>query len=326
MENKNKCIVCDKEVSVDNRFKSLMRYRNVYCDDCEDVAKLQEINIKHWDAFQNAKSDDQVEQRNYFKTREDKELGIESFTLDDYDEKYDVKSRFNNVQKIIDEIDYARKHIYTNIKPYMIILESMFDKKYKFWGDGGNYWVYVKDSLVSYLAIQIREYFDISKQNRSKLSLYRFKNIIQSNKKRLYLDSKITYSRKFKNSGETSVVSFTPYPIDEYLKQLDIVLEKYDPIIKSIEDYRDNVYAHVGELKNKEDHQAKMTLINFRKIVNTLTIIFDGLSYSIAPDKYVTIAKIDYNIYLNRLNEISMYYEENVTKKIKERLNKNKHD
>lgn len=299
------------------RIKSVSCYRNIYCKDCIEIAKLQKINIVHWNKFQYAEMNDPIEQRNYHKDKEDVLNGLEVLTLDNFKKEYRVENRTKKAERLITEIEYARRHLYEDVKPYLYILETMFDKKYSFWKDGGNYWYYIRNSLVSYLVIHLKEFFDNGK-NKSKLSLYRIKNVVLNNKNNLYKRPKITCVRTFEKSGDVSNVAFENYPIDEYLKQLDVVLKEYEPIIQSIEDYRNNVYAHVGDLKDVINHQAQLTLKNIRKTVNALKVIFDGLSYSIAPDKFVNI-QIDYNIWIDHLNIISRYYDEHVTKPLKDK-------
>ena len=305
----NKCVICGIELSNDKRINSILKYKATYCDDCVEVAKLQKISIDHWDKFKHAEAADPIEQKNYYEDAENKIYGTKIYTLDTFKKEYKVEGRTKKAEQLIKEIDFARRHIYEDIIPYMLILESMFDKKYTFWKDGGNCWFYIRNSLISYLVIHLKEYFD-NGMNKSKLSLYRLKNIILNDKTNLYHKPKINCIRKFEKTGDVSNISFETYPIEDYFNQLVIVLEQYKPIVQSIEDYRNNVYAHVGKLRDKENHQEQMTLKNIRKTINALKIIFDDLSYSIAPDKYVNI-EINYNIWLSRLNLISQFYEKN---------------
>lgn len=318
MDKTIRCVVCGNEVPRNKAIMLAFRYKRTFCDECSAVGEIDNVCVKHWDLFMKAKYEDPVEQRNYFKDTTEEGNPYVGYTLDKFSYKYDVKNRSKQVETFIKEIDYARRYLYTNIKPHMQILESLFDRKQTFWLDAGNAWYYIRQSLISYIVIQTKEYFDRSKQNKSKLSLYRFINIIRNNKKALYEDPIIKYVRTFNKSGDISTVFLEQFPINDFLERLQDVLDLYSPILESIEDYRDNVFAHVGDLKNKDDHESYLTLQNLRKIVNSLTIILDDLSYSIAPDKYSHL-EFDYNIWLDRWNRISQEYKKR-TEKLKNEL------
>lgn len=315
MEKEEKCKVCGCILDEDELFNSMLKYGQKGCSDCLEILNIQKLAIEHWDNFKREESNNPIENKNYSKERpitmEDGST-ITVMTLGAYEATYFVEGRTNYVEGVIKEIDDARRFLYQDIAPYFEILESMYNKKNRFWKDGGDLWFYVKNAIVSYIVIHLKEYLDNSKHNKSKHSIYRFINIIENNGEKLFENQKIFCVKRFKESGDVMKTQFECFPIKEYLSRLDVVLQKYRSIIETIEDYRDNVYAHIGTLK-KEESKSQLTLINLRKVFNSLKIIYDCLSYSIAPDRYA-ILKYTFNNWYERLNSISQYYEDKAIK------------
>ncbi len=322
MEKEQKCKVCGCVLSEDELFKSVLKYGQKGCPDCLEVLNIQALAIEHWNKFKQVESDNPIEENNY---SNEKPIIVEDGstvtvrTLGTCETTYRKEGRTNFVKNVIKEIDTARRFLYQDIGPYIEILESMYNKKNRFWEDGGNLRLYVKNAIVSYIVIHLKEYLDNNKHNKSKHSIYRFKSIIENNSEKLFENQKIFCIKKFKESGDTMETQFECFPIKEYLDRLDIILQKYKGIIESIDDYRDNVYAHTGTLKNKEESENQLTLINLRKIFNSLKIIYDCLSYSIAPDTFANLT-YDFNIWYDHMNNISKYYEDKAIK-IREKRN-----
>lgn len=317
MEKVQKCKICGRVLSEDEALNSMFKYRQLGCPDCLEILHLQTLAINHWDMFKRAESSNPVEDKNY---SEEKPINLKDGssitvrTLGAYETTYIAKGRTNYVENVIKEIDNVRRFLYQNIAPYFEILESMYNKNYQFWKDGGDLWFYVKNAVVSYIVIHLKEYLDNSKHNKSKHSIYRFKNIIENNSEKLFDNQKIFCVKTFKKSGDTMKTQFECFPIKEYFNRLDIILQKYQSIIDTIDDYRNNVYAHAGTLKNKDESETQLTLINLRKVFNSLKIIYDCLSYSIAPDRYATL-KYTFNNWYDHLESISRYYANKVSKR-----------
>lgn len=322
MEKEQRCKVCGRVLNEDELFHSALKYGQKGCPDCSEILNLQKLAIEHWNKFKRAESDNPIEDKNYSDEStimSDNGPIVAIRTLNSCKTSYEIEGRVHYVENVIKEIDSARRFLYQGIGPYFEILESMFDKKNRFWKDGGNLFVYTKNAIVSYIVIHLKEYLDNNKKNKSKHSIYRFKNIIENNSKKLFVDHKIYCIKKFEKSGDVMKTKFECFPIEEYLKRLDVVLLKYEGIIGTIDDYRDNVYAHTGELKNKDESEAQLTLINLRKIYNSLKIIFDCLSYSIAPDRFANL-EYDFCILYDHLNSISEYYDKKVTKPLEKEM------
>lgn len=316
MENKPlKCKICGKEL-LDSECEPYFYgiKRQIGCSECGEILKLQRLNIEHWNKFKNAQYDDPVEFENYYDdkpyTASDGSI-VHVKTLDDCKTEYLITGRTKRVKAIIDDIDGARRHLYTDIGPYFEILESMFDKKNIFWKEAGNLFYYSKNAIVSYLVIHLKEYLDNREKEKSKYSIYRFINIINNNKKLLFEKQSICCVRTFNKSGDISKTFFEHFPIEDYLRQLSKILDDYGVLINSIDDYRNNVFAHSGNLKNKEESEGKLTLVNLRKIYNSLKVIYDGLSYSVAPDLFAQLS-YDYNFWFGHLNQITEHYKKTV--------------
>lgn len=312
-----KCKICGKDL-LDDECEPIFYHvkKQIACSECQEVLNLQQLNIEHWDKFRSAQTDDPVEHNNFYDDKpfiSNDGLSVLIKTLDDCTAKYVIDGRTKHVQEIIDDINHARRRLYTDIGPYFEILESMFDKKNIFWNEGGNLFYYCKNAIVSYLVIHLKEYLDNSKQNKSMYSIYRFINIINCNKKQLFKNQRICCVRTFRKSGDVAKTYFEHFPIEKYLMQLRIILDDYSALIDTIDDYRNNVFAHSGNLKNKEKSENTLTLINLRKIFNSLKIIYDGLSYSVAPDLF---AQFDYhyNFWFDHLNQITEQHQKTITK------------
>lgn len=311
MEKEQKCKICGRILSEEELFDAAIKYGQKGCPDCLEVLNLQKLAIEHWNAFVRAESNNPIEDKNYSEekpilTKDGHKVTVR--TLGAYETTYKIVGRTRAVKCFIKEVNDTRRFLYLNIGPYFEILESMFNENYRFWKDGGNLWFYTKNALVSYIVIHLKEYLDNGKQNKSRHSIYRFKNIIENNSESLFKKHKIYSIRTFKNSGDIVETQYECFPIKEYLNRLDVVLCKYERIIETIDDYRNNVYAHTGRLKRKDEDEPQLNLVNLRKVFNSLKIIFDCLSYSIAPDMFTNIS-CDFNIWYDHLNAISDYYD-----------------
>ena len=111
---------------------------------------------------------------------------------------------------------------------------------------------------------------------------------------------------EFKN-GDFFIIEYDSFPMAEYFEKIDLMIKKYSPIINAIADYRDNRFAHIGELKNKES-TFYLSYVNIKRIFNMLKLIYDGLLISIAPDKFYNIY-VDQNIHFAHLDQIVKEYK-----------------
>ncbi len=305
--HKKKCDICGLEFDEVNDLDVLVTSGPAKCPECKFILELQQVMINHWNTFKDAESNNPIEQKNFLPDGQyDFGYGItQTFKLDEYNQFYEYQNRTKRVKDLIERIDKARRYLYFEVEPQMKILESIFENKDRFWKDGGNLLYHVKNASLEFLVVKIKEML----KSESKYSLSKIRNIIESNKKVYYVDHKIISVKKFKISGDELRVDFPEFPIDLLFTAIDKVLEDYKGIVNAIADYRDNKFAHIGELKREEESSRELTYRKLKRIFNSLKIIFDGLYYSIAPDLFTNLS-IDHNLWFGYLNQISQKYEE----------------
>ena len=292
-----KCEVCGTPIDESQTQYTFSGHRKGHCKQCEKIINLRDVVKRHWDKFIERQSID--EEGEYGEWQVHSSRGGATFSsrgLDRSDDSFEVVDRTANVKKIIDQIDEARRYLYLDVGAYFEILESTFKRENVFWSDGGNLLYYVRQSLVSTIILKLMEFLDTAENNLSKFSLKKIRNKITNDRSNVFERQKVYSVKKFRKSGNVIKTKFDIFPIDEYLRGIDDVLNEYETMIKGIKDYRDNHYAHIGKLKNEAESKNQLTLINFRRIYESLKIIYDGLIYSVAPDKYTNLF-VDYNIW-----------------------------
>ena len=305
-----KCEVCGTSIDVSKNQYTFFGQRKVHCEQCEKIISLRDVVKRHWDEFTDRQSSNEEGEYGEWQVHSSCDgMTFTSRELDHHDDSFEVVDRTANVKQIIEDIDRARKYLYLDVGPYFEILESTFKKENVFWSDGGNLLYYVRQSLVSTVILKLMEFLDTTESNLSKFSLKKIRNKITSDRKNVFERQKVYCVEKFSKSGNVIKTKYDIFPIDEYLRGIDDVLNDYETMIKGIKDYRDNHYAHIGELKNEPESKNQLTLINLRRIYGSLKIIYDGLIYSVAPDKYKNLL-VNYNIWYENMNQISKYWKE----------------
>lgn len=73
---------------------------------------------------------------------------------------------------------------------------------------------------------------------------------MKTEKNRLFGEQKIFEVYKYDN-GDEFEEAFDVFPIVDYLSKIDELLNEYSYSINAINDYRDNNFAHIGELKDE---------------------------------------------------------------------------
>lgn len=310
--HKKKCDICGLLFDEPNDLDVLVLTGPAQCPHCQRILELQEILKKHWCEYTDREHSDPVHERNFYPTADyETEYGVvHSEELDHYESRIEIIGRTKRVKDIIETIDQARKYLYVRVDPQMTILNSFFDSKDRFWKDGGNLGPYVKDAAVEFVAIKLKEFLG----NSSKYSLGKIRNRLINDKKVIYDNHIVTEVKKFKRSGDEMRTTYPHFPIEEYLEKIDDVLDDYRKTIDAIKDYRDNVFAHIDELKHEEESRVELTYTKIRRIFNSLKIIYDGLLYSVAPDVFTNL-RVEHNMWFWHLNEISAFYEEEYRKK-----------
>ena len=136
----------------------------------------------------------------------------------------------------------------------------------------------------------------------------KLRNIFENEKNRLLGEQKIFEVYKYDN-GDEFEEAFDVFPIVDYLSKIDELLNEYSYSINAINDYRNNFFAHIGELKD-ENSSKNLSYKNIKRIFNFIKLIYDGFLYGIAPDKYASLI-VDHNICLSHLDLIVNEYKKN---------------
>lgn len=311
-----KCEICECEYEEPNDLDYLVINGPEQCPHCTKILELRSILIKHSDSFKESDWNDPVHEKNMIKeSTYETEFGkTETFSLDSFEKKIIVEGRTKRIKDLIDRIVKARDFLYFNLEPKIQILRSIYVNKDRFWKDGGNFVAQINEITVEYIVIKLHNFLCNNRENY-KYSISKIRNIINNNLVAIYDKQKITEEKVYKHSGEHQYTVYPRFRIEDYLVKLDDVLDEYRRIIDAIDDLRDHQFAHLDELANP-DSEKMLTYRNIVKIFNSLKIIYDGFLYSVAPDLFAH--KIfNSNVLYHRLNTISQYYEDNVTKKIK---------
>ncbi len=308
-----KCEICECEYEESNDLNYLILNGPAECPNCKDILALKEILTEHSNKFFNSRINDPVQCKNMIKNGEyNTEFGkTETYTLDKCEEKRIPIKRTKRVIDIIEKITTARDFLYMKLEAKIQLLKSIYQNKDRFWLDGGNLVYHINEVTVEYVVIKLNEFL-ATNANNYKYSISKIRNMINNNKKAIYIEQKIILERKFKKSGDIQRIEYPRFEIEKYLLKLDAVLDGYRNIINAIDDYRDSQFAHIGEHK-KSESEAQLTYQNIIKIFNSLKIIYDGFLYSVAPDLF-TNKSVNFNVLYGRLNRISQYYYDNVTK------------
>lgn len=101
---------------------------------------------------------------------------------------------------------------------------------------------------------------------------------------------------------------FEPFDISEFVELINNVLDANKPLLEAMKDYRDNQFAHIGNLKN-ENSSKQMSYVNVKRMFSLAKIVYDAFLFVVAPDKYASIV-FDSNICFLHLNEISKVYKQ----------------
>lgn len=305
--HKIKCEICGLDYETDDDLSRLLFYGPTGCPYCRKILKLKELlqNYSHIQlekTIQHEKYDENL-------VKDNTVPGVELYSLAPHKEYYDVKTRTRNVQSIIERIEFARQFIYTRLGPQFEILDSIYERKDIFWKESGNILLYVHDACFQYIVIKLKELLSGSE---SKYSVLKIKNILTNGKKHIYNEQKISLVYKFDESGKEIRVLYDPFPIAEYLKEMQDVLEDYKETIDALSLLRDKQFAHLSDYEEMGS-TFKLTYVNIKRIFNSLKIIYDGFYYSIAPDKYVNLV-IDSNMRFSHMNKIVDFYNNNFRK------------
>lgn len=294
-----KCDICGRKFEESSDLDVLIVTGPSQCPYCKEILALRKL-ISEYDGVNRDKEWEHETFKKNMVPCDERKLGYgysTSYTLADHDEYFEIENRTNVINDLISRIAVVRDLLNTRIGPQFEILDSIYERKDMFWFEGGNLPYFVNDAIIQYVVIKMKEIISGSK---SKYSIEKIKNIINDKKKQIYEEQKIYEVFKFHESGDIMKVKYEPFPIMKYLEKLSDVISSYQRIINAFSDLRDNVYAHIGEVKNKESYK-NLNYANLKRVFNSLKIIYDGFLFSIAPDKYAYILMRS-NINFSHLN------------------------
>lgn len=295
MKETKKCMFCDSEYE-NNTNEKIFYNSNGCCEECKEIQQLYEF-INNYLTTQDKKMFlNPIYRQNIL----DGENLVE-FRSSPNDKFLEVK-RSAYVREIVEKIDHVRNLLAIDISGYFEILDSIYEERNIFWNETGNLLRYVHNSSFEYIVIKLKS---LLLEKSSKYSIRKIKNLLMDNRAN-DPGNKILKKIEFKN-GDFFIIEYDSFPMAEYFEKIDLMIKKYSPIINAIADYRDNRFAHIGELKNKES-TFYLSYVNIKRIFNMLKLIYDGLLISIAPDKFYNIY-VDQNIHFAHLDQIVKEYK-----------------
>ncbi len=305
-----KCKICETELNDINKLDYITLYEQIYCVECKTISNLKTELIKYSKKIRDIQDNDPIQNNNMITEFESTtEFGHLSIAhLDTYDEKIIIKNRTNRIKDLINRIIAGRNFLYRELEPKVQILRSIYKNKDRFWNDSENMKFHICIVIIEYIVIKLNEFLSKSK-NATKYSIHKIENIIKENKYTIYNAQKIIIEKKYHKSGDVQYFEYPRFEIESYLENLETFREEYRNIINAIDDYRDNMFAHMDDLKNT-DSKIYLTYNYIIKIFNSLKIIYDGFLYSVAPDKYTNL-HIEFNLKFDLLNKISQFYSDN---------------
>lgn len=298
------CKYCGLEYEDYDDLESLIKFKSGKCNKCIGLEKIvdfvSDYSSKHRDCVWKNK----VYERNMIKDNHQHIQGVTSFTLAKHTSSYIVKKRTKRVQLVIDKIIFIREYLYQNLEPIFEILDSIYIKKDVFWNDTGNLIRFVHNCCFQEAVLKLRE---LLMNSSCKYSVKKICNTLLSDSKYLFKEQEIYEHIEFIESKDVIQEKYEPFNINEFVKLIDSVLEENKNILDAMKDYRDNMFAHIDELKNENSSKA-MSYVNLKRMFSLAKNIYDGFLFVVAPDKYAHIV-FNSNIWFSHLNEMSAIYK-----------------
>lgn len=303
ISNKSVCEICGAPISEANARTARINAGKEHCEKCAKVVELRNNIVQHWNEFRDRQIQNEEGEFGPWRSGFEKDgICVRTRMLEPHQSTFTVENRSKNVKALIKEIDDARRYLYFDVGAYFDLLESTVKKENTFWKDGGNFYYYVQQSLLSTVVLKLSDYLDDAQRNLSKYSLKKIRNKMETEKRNLFQNQVVISEERFEKSGNVVKTPFHPFPIEEFLAATDNLLKTGGETLKALKEYRDNTCAHIG--LQKPDSNITLTIIDLRRIYNFLKIIYDGLFYACAPDAFANLV-VDYNIWYENLNAIS---------------------
>ena len=289
-----------------------LKYRtDKLCEDCKPIKDI----VKFISDYSNNQAREvwanEIHEHNMIKDNTDFGTDVSSYSLAKHTSSYRVVKRTTRVQSFIDKIIRARNLLYFELGPIFEVLDSIYINKDKFWNDGGNLIKYVHNACFGMAVLRLSELLN----NKScKYSIAKIKNSLLTDSKYVFKDQEIYERMEFVESGDILEERYEHFNIETFFNLVDETLKGYKVITDALKDYRDTQFAHIDELKSEESSNL-LSYVNLKRMFSLTKAIYDGLLYTVAPDKYATIV-FDPNIWFSHLNEISDAYEKMLRQQI----------
>ena len=286
----------------------------VCCDKCKDIQQLKDL-ISSCQSIHSDKEFDNPVNKAY---RETHMLQNNDFEQRRVLERivYKVDNRSSDAENIIERLGFARQLLYTNIAAQFEILDSIYITKNRFWNELGSFCNFVHESSFEYVVIKLKELISGAK---SKYSVLKFRNILKDCYDSNFRKQQITATYIYSN-GDSIEVPYDPFPIIDYLDKIAVMQNEYTELTTALDDFRDNVCAHIGKLKH-QGTPYNLTYANVKRIFNMLKTIYDGFLFAVAPDKYTPVV-FQSNIWFSNMDYIVEKFKQFRNKQNDERLNK----
>ena len=286
----------------------------VCCDKCKDIQQLKDL-ISSCQSIHSDKEFDNPVNKAY---RETHMLQNNDFEQRRVLERivYKVDNRSSDAENIIERLGFARQLLYTNIAAQFEILDSIYITKNRFWNELGSFCNFVHESSFEYVVIKLKELISGAK---SKYSVLKFRNILKDCYDSNFRKQQITATYIYSN-GDSIEVPYDPFPIIDYLDKIAVMQNEYTELTTALDDFRDNVCAHIGKLKH-QGTPYNLTYANVKRIFNMLKTIYDGFLFAVAPDKYTPVF-FQSNIWFSNMDYIVEKFKQFRNKQNDERLNK----
>ena len=315
---KKTCKYCGLEYDGYDDIESIFQYGPGECKKCNSIEKLIEFISNHDKNHEDKICNNKVYERNMIKDNYDYGNGVTSYTLAKHTSTYRVERRTNRVQQVIDKISFIRDYLYFNLQPIFEILDSIYINKDQFWKDTGNLIIYVHNWCFQESVLKLRE---LLMDGSCKYSVKKISNTLLADSEYVFKEQEIYERLEFDESKDVMEEKYEPFDINSFIDLINKILEENASILDAMKDYRDNQFAHIGNLK-KENSPRKMSYDNLKRMFSLAKAIYDGFLFVVAPDKYASIF-FDSNIRFSHLNELSKLYKKHLEeekKKFKEKI------
>ena len=288
------------------------------CDKCISLVKLNEFVVKYDNNHVEKVLKNKIHNKNMIRDNYDYGNGVTFYTLAKHSSTYRIVKRTKRVQIVIDKISFIRDYLYFNLQPVFEILDSIYINRDQFWADSGNLVRYVHNCCFQEAVLKLRE---LLMDGSCKYSVKKICNTLLADSKYVFKEQEIYERLEFEESKDVMEERFEPFDISEFVELINNVLDANKALLEAMKDYRDNQFAHIGNLKN-ENSSKQMSYVNVKRMFSLAKIIYDAFLFVVAPDKYASII-FDSNIcfiHLNELSKVYKQYKEEERKRVEEEI------